>query len=152
MTNLTVLDGGGFQFGFFGAEDLVNVEDPSVFFGGTPNGNTAYANLSAIKAGIPENTYGLTATYDFLNGYAASVSVVNADEVASGFSGAVTLPSYTLMNAGLSYQAENWSVNLTVKNLTDERYFRANFPDLFGSQIVLPELPRHWNAKFTYSF
>ena len=152
VTNLTVLDGGGFQFGFFGAEDFANIDDPSIFFGGTPNGNTAYGNLSAIKAGIPENTYGLTATYDFLNGYAASVSVVNADEVSSGFSGSVTLPSYTLVNAGISYQAEDWSVNLTVKNLTDEDYFRSNFPDLFGSQIVLPELPRHWNAKFTYSF
>lgn len=152
VTNLTVLDGGGFQFGFFGAEDFANIDDPSIFFGGTPNGNTAYVNLSAIKAGIPENTYGLTATYDFLNGYAASVSVVNADEVSSGFSGSVTLPSYTLVNAGASYQAEDWSVNLTVKNLTDEDYFRSNFPDLFGSQIVLPELPRHWNAKFTYSF
>lgn len=152
VTNLTVLDGGGFQFGFFGAEDFANIDDPSIFFGGTPNGNTAYGNLSAIKAGIPENTYGLTATYDFLNGYAASVSVVSADEVSSGFSGSVTLPSYTLVNAGVSYQAEDWSVNLTVKNLTDEDYFRSNFPDLFGSQIVLPELPRHWNAKFTYSF
>ena len=152
VTNLTVLDGGGFQFGFFGAEDFANIDDPSIFFGGTPNGNTAYGNLSAIKAGIPKNTYGLTATYDFLNGYAASVSVVNADEVSSGFSGSVTLPSYTLVNAGVSYQAEDWSVNLTVKNLTDEDYFRSNFPDLFGSQIVLPELPRHWNAKFTYSF
>jgi iron complex outermembrane receptor protein len=152
VTNLTVLDGGGFQFGFFGAEDFANIDDPSIFFGGTPNGNTAYGNLSAIKAGIPENTYGLTATYDFLNGYAASVSVVNADEVSSGFSGSVTLPSYTLVNAGVSYLAEDWSVNLTVKNLTDEDYFRSNFPDLFGSQIVLPELPRHWNAKFTYSF
>ena len=152
VTNLTVLDGAGFQFGFFGADDFANIDDPSIFFGGTPNGNTAYSNAGAIKAGIPENTYGLTATYDFLNGYAASVSVVNADEVASGFSGAVTLPSYTLVNAGLSYQAEDWSVNLTVKNLTDEDYFRSNFPDLFGSQIVLPELPRHWNAKFTYTF
>ena len=152
VTNLTVLDGSGFQFGFFGAEDFANIDDPSIFFGGTPNGNTAYGNLSAIKAGIPENTYGLTATYDFLNGYAASVSVVNADEVSSGFSGSVTLPSYTLVNAGVSYQADDWSVNLTVKNLTDEDYFRSNFPDLFGSQIVLPELPRHWNAKFTYSF
>ena len=152
VTNLTVLDGAGFQFGFFGADDFANIDDPSIFFGGTPNGNTAYSNAGAIKAGIPENTYGLTATYDFLNGYAASISVVNADEVASGFSGAVTLPSYTLVNAGLSYQAEDWSVNLTVKNLTDEDYFRSNFPDLFGSQIVLPELPRHWNAKFTYSF
>ena len=37
-------------------------------------------------------------------------------------------------------------------NLTDEEYFRANFPNLFGSAIVLPELPRHYQAKFSYKF
>lgn len=39
---------------------------------------------------------------------------------------------------GLSYQAEDWSFNVTVNNLTDERYFRANFPDLFGVIYVFP--------------
>lgn len=153
VTNITALSS-GFFFGFFGAEDLPNVEDPSVFFGGTPNGNSIYegGNTSAIKAGIPENVYSLTATYDFLNGYAANVSVVDVDSVASGFSGAVTLPGYTLVNAGFSYESDDWNVNLTVKNLTDEEYFRSNFPDLFGSAIVLPELPRHFNAKFTFKF
>ena len=101
---------------------------------------------------MPENIYTLTGTYDFQNGYAASLSVIDVDSVSSGFSGAVTLPAYTLVNAGLSYQDENFGVNLTVKNLTDETYFRANFPDLFGSQIVLPELPRHFNVKFSYKF
>ncbi len=155
VVNLTVADvpeDQRFQFGFLGAEDFPLIDDPSIFYGGTPNGNTIYGNPGAIKAGIPENTYGLTGTYDFLNGYAASVSVIQADEVASGFSGAVTLPSYTLVNAGLSYQTDAWGVNFTVKNLTDEKYFRSNFPDLFGTQIVLPELPRHWNATFNYKF
>ena len=78
--------------------------------------------------------------------------MVDVEEVASGFSASVMLPAYTLVNAGVSYQADDWSVNFTVKNLTDERYFRANFPDLFGSQVVLPELPRHWSAKFAYKF
>ncbi|MFC3121560.1 TonB-dependent siderophore receptor [Agaribacter flavus] len=152
VVNLTVLDGGGFQFSFFGAEDFPLISDPSIFFGGTPNGNAAYNNTGAVKAGIPENIYSLTATYDFQNGFATSLSVVDVDEVASGFSGALTLPAYTLVNAGLSYEAEDWSVNFTLKNATNEDYFRSNFPDLFGTQIVLPELPRHWNAKFAYKF
>ncbi|MBJ2128777.1 TonB-dependent receptor [Alteromonas sp. IB21] len=155
VINLTALENGN-QFGFLGAEDLVNLEDPSLIFGGNVIGlnliGEGFNNTDGRKAGIPENIYTLTATYDFQNGYAANVSVVDVEEVASGFSAAVTLPAYTLVNAGLSYQAENWALNLTVKNLTDERYFRSNFPDLFGSQIVLPELPRHFNAKFTYSF
>jgi iron complex outermembrane receptor protein len=64
----------------------------------------------------------------------------------------VLLPSYTLVNAGVLYQADTWSASLNVKNLTDETYYRANFPDLFGSAVVLPELPRSVQAKFTYNF
>lgn len=155
VINLTAKANGN-QFGFLGAEDLVNLTDPSLVFGGNVIGlnliGEGFANTDGRKAGIPENIYTLTATYDFQNGYAANVSVVDVDEVASGFSASVILPSYTLVNAGVSYQTEDWSVNVTVKNLTDERYFRSNFPDLFGSQIILPELPRHWNAKFAYRF
>jgi len=155
VINLTAKENGN-QFGFLGAEDLVNLSDPSLVFGGNVIGlnliGEGFANTDGRKAGIPENIYTLTATYDFQNGYAANVSVVDVDEVASGFSASVILPSYTLVNAGISYQTEDWSVNVTVKNLTDERYFRSNFPDLFGSQIILPELPRHWNAKFAYRF
>ena len=155
VINLTARENGN-QFGFLGAEDLVNLSDPSLVFGGNVIGlnliGEGFGNTDGRKAGIPENIYTLTATYDFQNGYAANVSVVDVEEVASGFSASVMLPAYTLVNAGLSYQAEDWSVNLTVKNLTDERYFRSNFPDLFGSQIILPELPRHWNAKFSYKF
>ena len=155
VVNLTAQENGT-QFGFLGAEDLVNLTDPSLVFGGNVIGlnlvNPSSSNPTAKKAGMPENIYTLTATYDFQNGYATSVSIIDVDAVASGFSGAVTLPAYTLVNAGLSYQNENFGVNLTVKNLTDERYFRANFPDLFGSQIVLPELPRHFNVKFSYKF
>lgn len=155
VINLTAKENGN-QFGFLGAEDLVNLTDPSLVFGGNVIGlnliGEGFANTDGRKAGIPENIYTLTATYDFQNGYAANVSVVDVDEVASGFSASVILPSYTLVNAGISYQTEDWSVNVTVKNLTDERYFRSNFPDLFGSQIILPELPRHWNAKFAYRF
>ncbi len=155
VVNLTAQENGT-QFGFLGAEDLVNLSDPSLVFGGNVIGlnlvNPDSSNPTAKKAGMPENIYTLTATYDFQNGYATSLSVIDVDSVASGFSGAVMLPAYTLVNAGLSYQDENFGVNLTVKNLTDERYFRANFPDLFGSQIVLPELPRHFNVKFSYKF
>ncbi|QJR79538.1 TonB-dependent receptor [Alteromonas pelagimontana] len=155
VVNLTALENGS-QFGFLGAEDLVNLTDPALIFGGNVVGlnlvGPGTSNPDGRKAGIPENIYSLTATYDFQNGYATSLSVIDVDETASGFSGAVTLPSYTLVNAGLSYQTEEWALNFTVKNLTDETYFRANFPDLFGSQVVLPELPRHLNAKFTYNF
>jgi len=151
VTNLNTLDNGG-RFSFFGAEDLPQI-DPALIFGGAVVGiPEAVTEDDARKAGIPENVYTLTGTYDFNNGLAVSGSIVRADSTFSGFSQAVELPSYTLLNLGINYQYDQWSFNLTGKNLTDETYFRANFPNLFGSQIVLPELPRNYQASVSYSF
>ncbi len=150
--NLTALENGT-QFAFLGIEDLPSVTDASLFYGGTPIGfNAVETREDARKAGIPENIYTLNATYDFQNGFAANASVIKADETFSSFSQVVTLPSYTLVNLGVFYDAETWTASFNLKNATDETYYRANFPDLFGSQIVLPELPRHFQAKFTYMF
>jgi iron complex outermembrane receptor protein len=152
--NLTALEFGE-QFGFFGIEHLPNVTDASLLYGGSVIGNNLVDSTdkeSARKQGIPENIYTLNATYDFQNGYAINTSIIRADSTFSDFSQTVTLPAYTLVNAGVFYNAETWTASLSIKNLTDEDYFRANFPDLFGAQIVLPELPRHYQAKFSYKF
>lgn len=153
--NLTALEFGN-QFGFLGLEDLVNLEDKSLVLGGNPIGlnfvGEGTSNPEARKAGVPENIYTFTGTYDFQNGLASNISIVRADDTPSGFSGSVTLPAYTLINAGIAYEYKDWNFNLTIKNLTDEKYYRSNFPDLFGSQIVLPELPRHYSATIGYKF
>ena len=74
----------------------------------------------------------------------------DVDAVHSGFSNSVTLPGYTLVNAGLVVERGDWTFTAAAKNLTDERYFRANFPNLFGGVIVLPELPRYYQARIQY--
>ncbi|MBU2878476.1 TonB-dependent siderophore receptor [Aliiglaciecola lipolytica] len=156
--NLTAYNNGegGSLFGFLGAEDLTSLSDPSLVFGGNPIGLTLIdvgaSKEDARKQGIPENIYTATATYDFQNGFAINGSVIRADETYSSFSKSVELPAYTLVNAGVVYDADTWTASLSIKNLTDEKYYRANFPDLFGAQIVLPELPRHYQAKFSYKF
>lgn len=144
----------GQRFSFYGAEDLTGVTDPSLFYGGQFIGNVPIdgTNATAVKAGIPETSYSLSAIYDFQNGLSATVSYFHADETASGYSRSVILPSYDLINASVSYSTKDWSFTLVGKNLTDEEYFRSNFPDLFGSQIVLPELPRHFIATAAYKF
>ena len=101
---------------------------------------------------MPENIYSLYGTYLFNNGLTISASVTDVDAVPSGFSNSIMLPDYTLFNMTLGWESEQWNFSLTGKNLTDERYFRSNFPNLFGSTIVLPELPRHFIAKAQYTF
>ncbi|MFT4633946.1 MAG: iron complex outermembrane receptor protein [Candidatus Pseudothioglobus sp.] len=154
VTNLATINN-GLQFSFLGAGDLPNVA-PSALYGGAPIGNISTgpdgSPLTGIRAGMPKNIYSFTGTYDFQNGIAISGSVVDVDSVFSSVSNAVRLPAYTLVNLGVVYETENWTFNVTGKNLTDERYFRANFPNLFGGQIVLPELPRHYQARVAYNF
>lgn len=151
VTNQTIEES-GINFSFFGANDLVNVTDKSLAYGGVVNGFLYLDGEAVNKAGVPENSYSLSALYDFKNGLRANVSLFHADEAASGQSRAVILPSYTLVNAGVSYSSGPFTYGVTVKNLTDEKYFRANFAGLFGSTVVLPELPRSYTASVSYSF
>lgn len=142
------------RFTFLGAEDLANewegaVVGPADIAAGAPAG---FRNGPAEKAGVPENTFSLTAHYTFFENYALTASYFHADETPSGFTGVVTLPSYDLFNAGVSYTGESWTAALNFKNITDEKYYRSNFPNLFGSSVVLPELPFSWEASLSYKF
>jgi len=152
VVNLTALED-GVLFSFFGIEDLVNVSDPTLTLGGQAMGLLLIPNEDAARrAGIPEDLYSATATYAFDNGLSLSGSVVNVDSVYSGQSQAVKLPGYTLVDFSASYEVNDWLFRMTVKNATDEEYFRANFTELFGSTIVLPEQPRSVQASIVYKF
>jgi iron complex outermembrane receptor protein len=148
--NLSSLAGGD-RFSFFGVEDLPLVA-PELLFGGQVAGPVNVAASGGRRAGMPENIYSLYGTYLFDNGLTISASMTDVDGVFSGFSNSIKLPAYTLYNMTLGWESEQWKFSLTGKNLTDERYFRSNFPNLFGSTIVLPELPRHFVAKAQYTF
>ncbi|MEM8942719.1 MAG: TonB-dependent receptor [Pseudomonadota bacterium] len=152
--NAQVGDGAPFpnaRFSFFGSEDFPLIDDPSIFYGGYYSGNIQ-SPINSRRAGVPENIFTLTGTYAFDNGWAVFGSIIDVEDTVSGFSAAITLPAYTLVNAGVSYETDNWVLQFNGKNLTDERYFRANFPNLFGSQIALPELPRNFQARVAYKF
>lgn len=156
--NLSALQN-GFQFGFAGASDLPAGVDPSLIFGGVVNGLTFVGtgnNTAAKKAGIPEDLVSVNFIYNFsegvLKGLTSTLGVTHVSSTFSGFSQAVELPSYTLLNLGLNYETKHWKLGLQGKNLTNEKYFRANFPDLFGSSVVLPSLPINWLATVAYRF
>ncbi|MEO1036581.1 MAG: TonB-dependent receptor [Pseudomonadota bacterium] len=151
VINLATIQNGG-NFSFYGAEDIPQI-DPTLLYGGLVIGEPAATSEDdARRAGVPEDIFSFTGTYAFDNGLSFSASVIDVDSVFSGYSQAVRLPSYTLVNAGIRWEGEQWAFGVVGKNLTDERYFRANFPNLFGSQIVLPELPQNWQASVSYRF
>ncbi len=151
--NLTARED-GFQFGFAGGSDLPEGVDPALMYGGVVNGLTFTDD--GRKQGVPENIYSIYLIYNFaeaiIDGLTTTIGVTHVDSTYSGFSKSVKLPSYTLLNAGLNYETKHWKLGLQGKNLTDEKYFRSNFPDLFGSSVVLPELPRNYLASVAYKF
>lgn len=150
--NLTAIEDGSL-FSFFGIEDLVNVSNPTLYLGGQPIGLIPIVTKGdARRAGIPEDVYSGTATYAFDNGLSLSATASHADSVYSGQSKAVKLPSYTIVDLGATYELGNWLFRGTVKNAFDEKYFRANFTELFGSTIVLPEAPRSFAVTAIYKF
>ena len=57
------------------------------------------------------------------------------------------LPSFTTVNAQISYQQKNWTASLRINNLTDESY--ASYA-LFDSFYPAPE--RNAMAKIRYEF
>jgi len=154
VTNLTAAESGT-QFSFAGAGDLKGV-DPSLFLGGVvPSIVLVPDEAAARKAGLPKNLYSVYALLSLpgaFDGFTASIGATHVDAVWSGFSKTVKLPAYTLVNAGIHYEKNSWSIGLQGKNLTNERYFRSNFPDLFGSSVVLPELPRNYLVSASYKF
>ena len=149
VVNLNTLEAGG-RFSFIGADDIPGVA-PQTVYGGALGGTVLRpGRAGARRAGVPRNIWSVTGTYDFGNGLAVSASAVDVDGAPSGFSNSVNLPAYTLVNAGLVFETDNWTFTVAAKNVTDARYFRANFPNLFGGVIVLPELPRHYQARLSY--
>ncbi len=144
-------EGQGYRFSFIGCDDLPAIPCHALY-GGTLGGFVSAGPSGARRAGMPEHTWSVTGTYDFGNGLTVAGSAIDVAAVPSGFSNSVRLPHYTLVNLAVGYEADNWTFGVTAKNLRDERYFRANFPNLFGGAIVLPELPRHYSAHFEYRF
>ncbi|WP_421838659.1 TonB-dependent siderophore receptor [Novosphingobium sp.] len=151
VENLTAI-GDGVLFSFFGIEDLKGL-NPALYLGGQPIGLVPIPNRNASRrAGIPEDLYSATATYSFDNGLAFAGSISHVPSVFSGQSQTVRLPAYTLVDVSASYTTGPWLFRAVVKNATNASYFRANFTELFGATIALPERPRNWQASVVYKF
>lgn len=76
----------------------------------------------------------------FGGNYASDNYVINRSTT-----GRFTIPAYTVMNASLFYDAQNYRIDLKVNNVTDEQYYN-------GWQTVNPQQPRSITTGFTYKF
>jgi iron complex outermembrane receptor protein len=56
------------------------------------------------------------------------------------------LPSYTLVNAGLAYDYQDATLQLSFKNLFNERYFSGSYSNTY----VQPGSPQTIEARLSY--
>lgn len=145
-----VVTEGGVTFSYLGAANLPNV-DPSTIYDGIIGANQV-VDEETLRGGIPEVTWSLSASYRFTPTMTGAVSTTYVEEVDSSVLGGIELPDYYLVNASFVYNSDKYKVGLYMNNITDETYFRGNFPSLYGNNAVLPERPRNWSAEVAYKF
>ena len=154
VINLAFLNGGGAAFYYYGADLLAkNGVNPALILGAAPNGLFLLTDPSmAERPGIPRNLYSGTASYSFDNGIALTASASHVPSVWGDYPHTLKLPAYTLVDLGVSYNADHWLFQVNVKNALNEKYFRANFVELYASQNVKAEQPRSFQATIKYKF
>jgi iron complex outermembrane receptor protein len=154
VLNLAFLNAGGAFFYYYGADLLKKYGiDPTLMLGAAPNGLVPITDKSmAERPGIPRNLYSGTASYAFDNGIALSASAYHVPSGWADYAHTLRLPAYTIVDLGVTYETKHWLFQVNVKNALNERYFRANFVELYASQNVKPELPRSWQGTIKYKF
>jgi iron complex outermembrane receptor protein len=103
-------------------------------------------------ANFPRNGLSLWGKYTLqdgpLAGFGVSLGVVHNSRKHFWEGAVYDLPGYTIFDAGVSYAAGPWTVQLNVENLTDERYF----PDGAGLDRITPGEPRNWRLSLRRMF
>lgn len=117
------------------------------------NGTDFYTEQGRAPGGQgPQDQANLWATYKFANGalkdfgfgvggnYAGVYKVIDNSVV-----GVFELPSYTLLNASLFYNADRYRITFNANNLTNEKYY-------IGYWSVNPQRPISFAASIAFKF
>lgn len=103
--------------------------------------------IGRAKENAPEHMATLWGRYDLGHGFGVGAGVEHVSERRT-FEENLTLPEYTLFDAGLYYTGEDYRVSLLVKNLTDEVHWTGGYN--FGR--VFPGDPRTVRLNVGYEF
>ncbi len=102
-------------------------------------------------SGVVEKTASIRVDYQFRENLASYLEVhYTGEKFAQGDNANVNskLESFTILNAGISYQKKNWDINFRINNLSDEKY--AEFISSFGAYFPNPE--RNFMLTTSYQF
>jgi iron complex outermembrane receptor protein len=117
----------------------------------TKSDNTEILNRRPLEAG-PETLYNFWANYEFqegnLEGFGLGFGFNGASErLAINYesTGEFMLPSYTIANASVFYQADKYRIGLKLNNAFNKEYYK-------GWSTINPQMPRALIANISYQF
>ena len=117
----------------------------------TVSDNTEILNRRPLEAG-PETLYNFWANYEFqegsLEGFGLGAGFNGASErfaINYASTGDFILPSYTIANASVFYQADKYRIGLKLNNAFNKEYYK-------GWTTINPQMPRALLANISYQF
>ncbi|SDF55735.1 TonB-dependent receptor [Cellulophaga baltica] len=117
----------------------------------TESDNTEILNRRPLEAG-PETLYNFWANYEFqdgtLDGFGIGLGFNGASErfaINYESTGDFILPSYTIANATIFYQADKYRIGLKLNNAFNKEYYK-------GWTTINPQTPRALLANISYQF
>tara|TARA_R110000868_G_scaffold143879_2_gene362585 strand:- start:1059 stop:3482 length:2424 start_codon:yes stop_codon:yes gene_type:complete len=117
----------------------------------TKSDNNEILNRRPLEAG-PKTQYNLWTNYEFqqgsLDGFGIGMGFNGASErfaINYASTGEFILPSYTIANASVYYQANKYRIGLKLNNAFNKEYYK-------GWSTINPQAPRVLLANFTYKF
>lgn len=117
----------------------------------TKSDNLEILNKRPLEAG-PETLYNFWADYEFqegrLDGFGLGFGINGASErfaINYVSTGEFILPSYTIANASVFYQADKYRIGLKLNNAFNKEYYK-------GWSTINPQMPRALLANISYQF
>lgn len=117
----------------------------------TKSDNIEILHKRPLEAG-PETLYNFWANYEMqsgkLHGFGLGLGFNGASEsfaINYASTGEFILPSYTILNAALFYQAKKYRIGLKLNNALNKEYYK-------GWSTINPQTPRALLASFSYKF
>lgn len=140
----------GTQYDFKGVEFEANYQPNKNFFGtfsyGVIDGSVSstfdlidFSGTGETRvAGLPKQQFNTLLSYTFDNGFGASLGGRLHSEIKNDNAGTVIIPWQYELDASVFYTYENWTMRLTVLNVTDEWNF-APPNEFYGKGSILLE-------------
>lgn len=123
---------------------------------GSPNYNSANGRTRATgrtrAASVPQIMFNAYLTYQFDNGFGASIGPQVTGEQWQNQEGSLRIPAQFTINAFLFYRQPRWDVQINFFNITDERNWTSIDPSFAGNDVVYPEQPFRISGQLRLKF